>query len=204
MLGSGLLPWAGIAAISGQVSDKGKRSATYENLCAVPDHLLAQIVDGELIVQPRPGLAHVRATSRLGTDIGGPFDRGRGGPGGWVILYKPEAHFDKDVLVPDLAGWRRERLPEIPDAPSMTLPPDWVCEVLSPSSQSIDRVRKMNIYGRHRVSHAWLVDPAAQTLEVYRLDGENWLRVGSWAGDQRVRAEPFDSIELELDGLWAR
>jgi Uma2 family endonuclease len=137
-------------------------------------------------------------------DLGSPFDRGRGGPGGCVILFEPEVHLGGDVLVPDLAGWRRERMPDLPDTAAFTLASDWVCEVLSPSTQSIDRVRKMNIYARERVSYAWLVDPSAQTLEVYQLSGERWMRSGSWEGKAAVRAEPFDAIELELAGLWER
>ncbi len=120
------------------------------------------------------------------------------------MLNKPEVHLCDDVLVPDLAGWRRERMPELPESAACTLAPDWVCEVLSPSTQSIDRVSKMNIYARAGVPHAWLIDPNAQTLEVYKLAGELWTCCASWAGAEKVRAEPFDAIELDLAGLWER
>ncbi|MDX2055823.1 MAG: Uma2 family endonuclease [Polyangiaceae bacterium] len=186
------------------MAETAKKRATYEDLLAVPDGMVAQIIDAELVVMPRPASAHARSASRLGMDLGSPFDRGKGGPGGWIILDEPELHLRADVLVPDLAGWRRERMPELPHTPAFTLAPDWVCEVLSPSTQSIDRVRKMNIYAREGVAHAWLLDPNAQTLEVYQLSGEHWIRSGSWEGAATVRAEPFDAIELELAGLWER
>jgi Uma2 family endonuclease len=137
-------------------------------------------------------------------DIGGPFDRGRSGPGGWVILFEPELHLGPDVLVPDLAGWRRARMPELPDTSAFTLAPDWVCEVLSPATQSRDRLAKMRIYGRERVTHAWLLDPVAQVLEVFRREGDLWLRTQSAGGNETLRAEPFDAIELELAALWER
>ena len=179
-----------------------RRPATYEDLCRVPDHLLAQIVDGELITQPRPTIAHQHAASVLSFDLGNPFDRGRGGPGGWWILYEPELHLGHDILVPDLAGWRRDQVPELPSGAFLTIAPDWICEVLSPSTASLDRVRKLRIYAREGVAHAWLVDPTARTLEVLRRDGERWILVSTHAGDETVRAEPFDAIELDLTALW--
>ncbi|WP_074949969.1 Uma2 family endonuclease [Myxococcus fulvus] len=184
------------------MGDGPKRPATYEDLLALPEHVVGQIVDGELIVMPRPASPHGRATSRLGGELYGPFERGRGGPGGWFFHDEPELHFRKDVLVPDLAGWRRERMPEIPDVPYFTLAPDWVCEVLSPSTASLDRVRKKRIYAREGVGHVWLVDPKARTLEVFRRDGERWVELGTYSGDERVRAEPFEALELVLSDLW--
>ena len=170
----------------------------------MPRHLVAQIVDGELITHPRPSALHARVTSRLGMEVGNPFDRGRGGPGGWIVLDEPELHLGGDVLVPDLAGWRRERMPELPDSPAFDLAPDWVCEVLSPSTRSLDRVGKMDVYGREEVSHVWLIDPEARLLEVFRLSAGQWLRINSWTGDAAVRAEPFEAIELSLSSLWER
>src|SRR5580700_3070151 len=114
------------------MGDPVKRRATYEDLLAVPEHLIAEIIDGELLTQARPALPHSRAATALGGELHGPFDRGRGGPGGWILLDEPELHIHGDVLVPDLAGWRRERMPELPDAAAIELAPDWVCEVLSP------------------------------------------------------------------------
>lgn len=176
--------------------------ATYDDLLNVPDHLVAEIVDGSLYATPRPALPHTRVSSVLGMELGGPFDRGRGGPGGWWILDEPELHLSGDVLVPDLAGWRRERLPQIPAEPALTLAPDWVCEVVSPATEALDRSKKLPAYAREKVGHAWLINPAAQTLEVFRLEGDRWVLAATHAGDERVRAEPFDVIELDLSALW--
>jgi Uma2 family endonuclease len=181
-----------------------KRRATYDDLRAVAKNLIAEIIDGELVTQPRPASLHARASSRLGMDLGHPFDRGKGGPGGWILLDEPELHLHGDVLVPDLAGWRRERMPELPDAAAFELAPDWVCEVLSPATAATDRAGKMPIYARERVGHVWLVDPIARTLEAYRLAGDRWTLTGTWRDDAKLHVEPFDAIELELGGLWAK
>jgi Uma2 family endonuclease len=180
------------------------KRATYADLMEVPSHLVAEIVDGELITSPRPAFAHARASSRLGVDLGGPFDRGRGGPGGWVILDEPELHLGGDVLVPDLAGWRRERMPTVPDVVGCELAPDWACEVISSSTERVDRARKMPIYAREKVPHLWLLNPLSQTLEGYELRGGMWTLLGTHQGDALVRVPPFDAIELELGALWAR
>ncbi len=179
-----------------------RRPATYEDLMAVPDHLVAEIVEGELYTSPRPAPRHATASSGIGGVLWGPFNSGRGGPGGWWILDEPELHLGRDVLVPDLAGWRRERMPRLPDEAYFSLAPDWVCEVLSPSTAALDRVKKLTVYARERVPHAWLVDPIAQTLEVLRLESGRWTILGTWAGADRVRAEPFDALDLELPLLW--
>jgi Uma2 family endonuclease len=181
-----------------------KRPATYEDLLKVPEHLVAEIIDGDLITSPRPAARHAAAASALGEELGPPFKRGRGGPGGWVILDEPELHIVGQVMVPDLAGWRRERMPEIPDVAFFELAPDWVCEVLSPSTAALDRTRKRHHYGRAGIRHLWLLDPVPQTLEAYRLDGEAWTLVASVAGDTKARIEPFDAVELDLAVLWAR
>jgi Uma2 family endonuclease len=166
--------------------------------------LVGEIVDGELIASPRPASPHARAASRLGMDTGGPFDRGKGGPGGWVILDGPELHIVEQVLVPDLAGWRRERMPEVPDVAHFELPRDWVCEVLSSSTATVDRARKMRHYAAAGAGHVWLADPAATTLETYRLDGDGWRLVQTYAGDVTIRPEPFDAVDLDLGSLWSR
>ena len=179
-----------------------KKGATYDDLRRVPDHFVAEMFDGELYASPRPAVPHTRAASVLGAELGGPFDFGRNGPGGWLILDEPELHFGNDVLVPDLAGWRRERLPALPDAAYLTLAPDWICEVLSPSTEAIDRGQKLRIYAREGVAHAWLVDPSRQTLEVLALESGSFEQLEEHSGEAKFRARPFDAIELELRALW--
>jgi len=178
------------------------RPATYEDLEKLPPEMVAEIVDGELHANPRPAFRHAWASSSLGGWLNPPFHGGRGGPGGWIILDEPEVHLGRHVLVPDLAGWRRSRMPSMPDGVFTTLAPDWVCEVISPSTASLDRVKKLAIYARAEVAHAWLADPLAHTLEVLRLDNGRWTIVATHAGDEVVRAEPFGEIELELRALW--
>jgi Uma2 family endonuclease len=176
-----------------------KKGASYDDLCEVPEHYVAEMFDGDLYASPRPALPHARATSVLNVKLGDPFDSR---PGGWLILIAPELHFGHDVLVPDLAGWRRERLPSLPAAAFMTLAPDWVCEVVSPATEAIDRGRKLRIYARESVPHAWLVDPLRRTLEVLALEAGRLVPLAEHAGDGNVRAQPFDAIELELKALW--
>ena len=184
-----------------------KHFATYDDILALPDNVVGEIVNGDLLVSPRPASPHTYTASVLGADIGSPFFRGRGGPGGWVILVEPELHFGNDVLVPDFAGWRRERMPHVPNVPYFTLAPDWVCEIVSPSTERYDRIAKMRAYARAAVAHIWLVSPNDRTLEIYRLDADaNWVLIrnfGSDAGDDIIRAEPFDAVELQLSALWA-
>jgi Uma2 family endonuclease len=185
--------------------DPPKRPATYQDLLDLPEHVVGEIIDGELVVSPRPANPHTMVASVLGMDIGTAFMRGGGaGPGGWVILDEPELHIVGQVMVPDLAGWRRERMPEMPHAPFFELPPDWLCEVLSPSTAALDRTRKMHHYARAGVRHIWFLDPAPKTLEVFRLDGEGWRLALTAAGSDKARAELFGAIELDLAPLWAR
>jgi Uma2 family endonuclease len=179
------------------------KRATYEDVLNAPENKVAEILDGELILSPRPAPRHAVAHSRLLSALGGPFDGGVGGPGGWWIVTEPELHFGENVLVPDLAGWRRERLPAIPDEAFFSLAPDWVCEVLSPSTERIDRGRKLRIYAEAGVEHAWLLKPTDRTLEVLRLRDGTWSIVGVWEDAALVRAEPFEAVELELGRLWA-
>jgi Uma2 family endonuclease len=187
------------------MGEPAKKRATYDDLLAVPSPLVAEILDGKLVKSPRPGVAHAAATSALGGELYSPFVRGKsGGPGGWIILDEPEVHLSDDVLVPDLAGWRRARMPQVPQAAAVELAPDWVCEVLSPSTRAVDRAEKLPIYAREQVAYAWLVDPAEQLLEVLRLEGRRWSLLDTWHGDAKVRAEPFEAIELDLSFLWAR
>jgi Uma2 family endonuclease len=191
-------------------ADPARRPRTPEEIeaafQAVPPEMVAEILDGELVVMPRPAARHANAASNLEGELYGPFRRGRGGPGGWLILVEPELHLGPrpDKVVPDLAGWRRARMPELPDVAAFTLAPDWVCEVLSPATEHDDRGRKRRIYARESVGHYWLVDPVERTLEVYRLVEGHWHEVETFEGDAAVRAEPFDAIALDLAALWAR
>jgi Uma2 family endonuclease len=179
-----------------------KKHATYDDLRDIPDHFVAEMFDGELYATPRPALPHSRAASVLGGKLGDLFDWGQGGPGGWVILDEPELHFGNDVLVPDVAGWRRERLPAVPADPYLTLAPDWICEVVSPSTEALDRGKKLERYARAGVAHAWLLNPLGQTLEVLALERGKWAMVDRLEGRGKVRARPFDAIELDLGTLW--
>jgi Uma2 family endonuclease len=186
------------------MADPAKRRATYEDLLAVPNHLVAEIIHGELVTHPRPAAVHARAASILGSELTGPFDRGKGGPGGWLILDEPELHLHGHILVPDLAGWRRERMPVLPDAAAFELAPDWVCEVLSPATAATDRADKMPIFAAEKVQSLWFIDPVTRTLEAYRLDAERYTVLGVWRGDVVVRVEPFEAVPLELGALWSK
>lgn len=180
----------------------GRKPASYADLEALPPNVVGELIAGELYVSPRPAFPHAVAASRLGIKIGGPFDLGEGGPGGWLILYEPELHLGDDVLVPDVAGWRRERMPVIPRSAAVNLAPDWVCEVLSPSTAGLDRNVKLRVYAREGVSHLWLVDPGKRTLEVLRLEEGRYSLLGLYEGKARVRVEPFEVLEWELAVLW--
>ncbi len=191
----------------GPMSTALKRPS-YADIEALPVWLTGEILAGELVVSPRPAKPHLRASSRLGARLD-PFDTegDDGGPGGWLILDEPELHLDVDpdfpVVIPDLAGWRTETLPETDDGEAaFSVRPDWICEILSPSTTVWDRVHKMPFYARAGVGHAWLLDPVLRTLEVYRNVEGHWLAVGAWSGDAAVRAEPFDALELPLKALW--
>ena len=178
------------------------RPATYEDLLAVPEHLVAEIIDDELYTSPRPAPRHASATAGLSGALHGPFDRGRRGPVGWRILMEPELHFGRDVLVPDLAGWRRDRLPELPQEAYFTLAPDWVCEVLSPSTASLDRLKKLRVYAREQVRCVWLVDPIATTVEVFGLEAGQWVLTFTAGGAETIPLPPFDVLPLDLTLLW--
>ncbi|WP_043406452.1 Uma2 family endonuclease [Archangium violaceum] len=179
-----------------------KKPATYQDLCALPETVVGELVAGELVASPRPANRHAGATTTLVGELSGPFQWGRGGPGGWWIFHEPELHLGSDILVPDLAGWRRTRMPVYPDEPFFTLAPDWVCEALSPSTASFDRVKKMPVYMREQVGHVWLIEPVNRTLEVFRREHDRWVLAGNYAGDQLIRAEPFEAMELSLEMLW--
>jgi Uma2 family endonuclease len=182
-----------------------KHRATYDDILRLPDNVVGEIVGGELFVSPRPAIPHTVASSQIGVDIGGPFHGRHGGsrgPGGWWILDEPELHLGEDVLVPDIAGWRRARMPTAPTTAAIELPPDWVCEVISPSTAKLDRQWKMAVYARVAVRDLWLVDPIARTVEVFRLTGDGWNLAGVHGDDAKVRLEPFAEVELDLARWW--
>lgn len=184
--------------------------ATYSDLLALPENLVGELIDGELYAMPRPRARHAQTNSALGGDIFGAFGRrtSSNGPGGWIILDEPELHLGTPdanalVLVPDIAGWRRERMPEVPDVAAFELVPDWVCEVLSPGNASHDRLRKMEWYGRCGVRWAWIVDSALRSVEVYERDGATWRFHGGVEGSTRARIQPFDAVEFDISEWWA-
>jgi Uma2 family endonuclease len=179
-----------------------KKPATYDDIRKLPEMMIGELIGGELVASPRPSSAHSNVAGALTEELRGPFQRGRGGPGGWWILYEPELHIGENVLVPDFAGWRRERLPRMSDVPFLEIAPDWLCEILSPSTAGFDRVRKLPIYLREGVNHVWLIDPTARTLEAYRREGEKWVLIGNFAGDQQARIEPFEAHEIDLKSFW--
>lgn len=192
------------------MGDPARRPATYADVLAAPDGMTAEILAGELHLSPRPSASHQVAASEIGFDLGSAFRRGRGGPGGWILLHEVELHLgdpvpESEVAVPDLSGWRRERMPHRPTAPAITLPPDWVCEVLSPGPRNVrrDRMLKGDLYHRAGIPWMWLVDPVAQLVEVYRREDEGYLRVHQAGGADEARLPPFDAVAFDLSNWWA-
>ena len=185
------------------------RPATYQDIIDAEENHVAQIIGGLLHTHPRPAFPHARASSRLGGKLVDPFDGDS--PGGWWILFEPEVHLhrpdgktdeDKDVVVPDLAGWRRERMPDPPETAHIAIAPDWACEVLSPSTRKLDLGPKRALYGREGVGHLWLVDPEARTLEAFELREGQWVLIAALADADAVSVPPFDAISFPLSSLW--
>jgi Uma2 family endonuclease len=182
--------------------------ATYADLEALPERYVGELIDGTLYAQARPASPHAQAASALGMLLGSAFGRRYGNngdgaqPGGWCLLVEPELHFGADVLVPDIAGWRRERMPQVPNAPWFELAPDWLCEVASPSTRRLDRSLKLERYHRVGVGHVWLVEPEGRFIEVYRRAEEGWLLAGNHFGDEVAGIEPFEAVPLMLAELW--
>jgi Uma2 family endonuclease len=181
-----------------------RRPATYQDVLDAPPNRVAELVGGSLYTNPRPVPRHGYAASVLGAELIAPFQRGKGGPGGWILIDEPELHLGPDVVVPDLAGWRQERMPELPDAPFFELAPDWACEVLSPSTARYDRDVKLPVYARADVPYVWLIDPAWRRLEVLRLAPSGYRVIETCHGDEMVWADPFAAVELPLGALWGR
>jgi len=180
----------------------GRKRATYRDVIDSPEHMIAELVDGVLNLTTRPGIPHTVAASRMLSMLDALSGAGGGGAGGWHLLFEPELHLGEDIVVPDVAAWQVERLPEMSDAAYFTLPPDWLCEVLARSTGALDREAKLPIYARAGVRHIWLIDVRQRTLEVLRLVRGTWRTLAVHRGDERFRAEPF-GVELELGRLWA-
>ncbi len=184
------------------MSDPAKKPATYEDLYNIPENTIGEIINGELIVTPRPAPRHMTVVTILGEEIGPPYRRGRGGPGGWIFLDETEIRLGEDTVVPDLAGWKKERFPTELELNWIPVAPDWVCEVLSPSTFRNDKVRKMPIYAHHGVGHIWLIDPVAMTMDAFKLESGRWSLLASFSENDKVRVEPFREIEISLGDLW--
>ncbi|MXW91368.1 MAG: Uma2 family endonuclease [Rhodospirillaceae bacterium] len=182
--------------------EQPERRATYQDVIDAPAHMVAEVVEGALYTHPRPAPPHALASSSLGVELGSPFQKGRGGPGGWWIIDEPELHLGEDILVPDIAGWRRERMPDFPDTAFFTLAPDWVCEVLSPSTRDLDRHGKRPVYAREGVGHLWFIDPVARDLEAFELRDGEWVLIATARNEDPVSIPPFEAISFPLDALW--
>jgi Uma2 family endonuclease len=187
------------------MSEPAKKKANYDDLFNIPENMTGEIINGELVVTPRPSKGHALASSYLGGEVIPPYCHGRGGgPGGWVILDEPEIKFGENIIVPDLAGWRRERFPVNEEQNWVSVCPNWICEVLSHSTARMDRVQKMRIFAKHEVGHVWLLDPVLMTLEVFRLESGRWSLLDAFSENDKVRAEPFQEIEIDLNVLWLK
>ena len=185
------------------VSGSVKRRATRADLDGLPENVLGEVIDGVLYTFPRPRARHAVAALEIGAALLQPYGHARGGPGGWLILIEPGIELpDAPEIVPDVAGWRRERMPHLPEDGPFTIAPDWACEVLSPSTRSHDHLRKRRVYARSGVGHLWFVDPDARTLAVSRLEHGRWVELGVWGEDEHVRAEPFVELEIDLASWW--
>ena len=184
------------------MAESAKKRATYADLKAVPPHLVAEIIEGVLRTHPRPSLRHGLTATSLGNELAGPFQKGRGGPGGWIFIIEPEFHLGKDVLAPDIAGWRRDRFPSVPATVFAVVSPDCVCEVLSASTETCDRTLKKRIYAEAAIPHMWLIDPRLQILEAFENCDRRWTKIGDWNSDDSVSAPPFDAISFSLADLW--
>ena len=188
-----------------RVADRTRDSltpATYQDVLDAPPHKVAELIDGVLYTFPRPASPQGLASAALGGELFAPFHSGRGGPGGWWILDEPELHLGEDVLVPDLAGWRRSRVPKFPDIAYWTIRPDWLCEVLSPSTRRIDLGPKRDTYAREGIPHMWLIDPRARSLEAFELREGKWERLARLTGDESVSLPPIEAVSFPLGELW--
>ncbi len=186
-----------------RMAEPMKRPAGWLDVLAAPEGLKAEVLDGALMMSPRPKPQHGRTQGLLFTHLCEPFDLGVGGPGGWWLVIEPDVLFDPhNIVSPDLCGWRRERMPELPDESPVGLTPDWICEVISPSSSRRDRLAKADLYLRGGVPHYWILDPADRLLEAFAADKGKWLRLGAWSDGDLAAIPPFEAVTLEVGSLF--
>lgn len=183
------------------MSNLAIKPATYEDLWDLPDNMIGQIINGELIVQPRPAPRHAIAASYLNGKLFNSF--GHDGRDEWIILFEPELHLRGDIFVPDLAGWKKSRMPQLPETAYFELVPDWICEILSPSTARLDRTVKMRCYAQAEVEYLWLIDPNNRILEAYQRQHQQWLLLASFSENEYVSVAPFAAISFDLSVLWA-
>jgi Uma2 family endonuclease len=182
---------------------RARKLPTLEDLESLPPGMKGEIIEGVLYTMTRPRASHQRALRTIGSRLGDPFDDGKGGPGGWWILPEPGIELpDTPEISPDLAGWRRDRMPTLPEEEPIRIPPDWVCEILSPSTRRHDLLIKKPYYARVGILHHWLVDREARTLTSYRLEAGHWVELGVYGDDCEARIEPFDAVPLDVAGFW--
>lgn len=184
------------------MGEPAKQKAIYDDLYKVPENMIGEIIDGELYTIPRPSPKHAKVTSDLGIVIGTSYRFGRGGPGGWIILDEPEIQLGEHTLVPDIAGWKKERFPSSLITNWIEVAPDWICEVLSPSTMRLDKTKKMPIYAKHNVNYIWLINPSDKTLDVFKLVSGGWHLLNAFVENDKVNAKPFQEIEINLAELW--
>lgn len=175
---------------------------TLDDLNALPRGIKGEIIEGVLYTMTRPRSPHQALGLEIGGDLKNPFGRGRGGPGGWWILPEPGIELaDTPEIAPDIAGWRKERMPELPRDSAITVVPDWVCEILSPTTRRHNLLIKMPYYARIGVKHHWLVDLEARVLTAFRLDTD-WVRTGAYGDETDARIEPFADVPLDVSSWW--
>lgn len=176
-----------------------RRPATWADLERLPEDVRAEILAGEILIKPRPQPSHSHAHGALLGSVMGPFSTDPGGPGGWWILLEPDVRLGPhEIVEPDIAGWRKEKVPVFFDRQPIEIAPDWSCEILSPSTARFDRAHKSELYLKSGVGHYWLVDVEARVLEAYEARGGQWLRLGAWSDGDRQRIAPFEAIESDV------
>lgn len=184
------------------MTDLAEKPASYQEIIDLPENMVGEIINGHLKTHPRPVPKHTLAASSIGDELVSPFQKGRGGPGGWWILDEPECHLEGNILVPDIAGWRKQKMPSLPEAAWFEIVPDWICEILSQSTARLDRIIKMPLYAKLGVNHLWLIDPNLQTLEAYALLESNWSLIATFADNDEISIAPFAEHSFTLSVLW--